>query len=195
MFYPKARIMVSGADKLTAQAREASAAAAGRARDATAAAAQTAAQRATQRVQTARTAAQAASKSVRNGVFSARGWVAPRLENAADYTTDTVAPKVSSVLRDTARQISPSNCRKTDSRSALRWSLLAIAAFAAAGAAALLVRQRYRASMAADSENMEAPEQPAPATETEPATPMPTDSGPVDGPADTEVNGKVSTPG
>jgi hypothetical protein len=192
MFYPKAKIKVSGADKLTAQAREASAAAAARARGATAAAAQTAAQAASAAAQTA---AEAASKSVRNGVFNARGQVAPWLENAADYTTDTVAPKVSSVLRDTARQIGPSNCRKTGSRSALRWSLLATAALTAAAAATLLMRQRYRASKAADTENMEAPEQPTPATGTEPATPTPTSSAPADGPADTGVNGKVSTPG
>jgi trimeric autotransporter adhesin len=214
VFYPKAMIKVSGADKLTAQAREASAAAAGRARDATSAAAQTAAQRATQGVQTAQTAAQtaqaaaqtaaqaasaaaqiaaeAAGKSVRKGVFSARGWVAPRLENAADYTTDTVAPKVSSVLRDTARQISPADSRHKGSRPALRWSLLATAAFTAAGAAALLVRQRYRAGMAARTEEAEAPVQPTPATGAElttPATPAPADR-----PADTEVNGKVSAP-
>lgn len=219
MFNPKAKIMVSGADKLTAQAREASAAAAGRARDATSAAAQTAAQRATQGVQTAQTAAQsatqtaqaaaqtaaqaasvaaqiaaeAASKSVRQGVFSARGWVAPRLENAADYTTTTVAPKVSSMLRDTARQIGPPDSRRKGSHSALRWSLLATAAFTAAGAAALLVRQRYRAGMAAHTEDAEAPVQPAPAMAVEPTTPA--SSAPVDGPADTGANGKVSAPG
>ena len=200
MFYPKANSKVSGADKLAAQAREASAAAASRARDATSMAAQTGTQAAQTAAQAASAAAQiaaeVASKSVRKGVFSARGWAAPRLEGVADYTTGTVAPKVSSVLRDTARQINPSTCRKAGSRSALRWSLLATAAFAAAGAA-LLMRQRYRASMAADTENMGAPEQPAPATGTEPTTPAGSTpaGGPADGPTDAGVNGKVSAPG
>lgn len=230
MFYPKAKSKVSGADKLAAQAREVRAMAAGRARDVTAAAAQTATQRATQGVQTAQAAAQSAaqtaqaaaqaaaqtaaqtaqtaaqtaaemaSKSVRKGVFSARGWAAPRLESAADYATETVAPKVSSVLRDTARQISPPNGRKKGFRSGLRWSLLATAAFAAAGAAALLVRQRYRAAMAADTEAADTedggsttPGQPTSATGAESA--MPTGSAPVDGPTDAGANGKVSATG
>jgi hypothetical protein len=208
VFYTSAKSKVSGANDLAAQAREAGAAAVGRARDATSAAAQTAAQRATQGMQTAQnvaqsatqtaqaaaqTAAEAASKSVRNGVFSARGWVAPRLESVADYTAGTVALKASSMLRDTARQISPLDGRKTGSRSALRWSLLATAAFAAAGAAVLLVRQRYRAAMAADSEAMEGPAQPTSATGAEPTAPG--GSVPADGPTDAGVNGRVSATG
>lgn len=220
MFYSNAKSKVSEANELAAQAREAGAAAAGRARDATSAAAQTAAQWATQGMQTAQnvaqsaaqtaqaaaqtaaqaasaaaqTAAEAASKSVRKGVFSARGWVAPRLESVADYTAGTVALKASSVLRDTARQISPLDSRKMGSRSRLRWSLLATAVFAAAGAAALLVRQRYRAAMAADSEAMEAPAQPTSATGMEPTT-TPAGSAPADGPTDAGVNGRVSATG
>jgi hypothetical protein len=139
MFYPKTKSKVSGPDKLAAQAR-----------DATSAAAQTAAQAASTAAQTA---AETAGKSVRKGVFSARGWVAPRLESAADYTSDTVAPRVSSMLRDTARQISPTESQKKSYRATLKRSLLATAAFTAATAAALLVRQRYRAAMAADTED------------------------------------------
>jgi hypothetical protein len=101
----------------------------------------------------------------------ARGWVAPRLESAADYTTETVAPRVSSVLRDTARQIGPPISQKKGSRTALRWSLLATAAFAAAGAITLLMRQRYRAAMVAVTEDTEAPEQPVSAAGAEPTTP------------------------
>jgi hypothetical protein len=199
MFYPKAKSKVSGADKLAAQAREARAMAAGRARDATSAAAQTA-QAATQTAaQAASTAAQSAaekaSESVMKGVFSVRGWAAHQMESAADYTTGTVAPKVSSVLRDTARQISPPNGRKKGFLPAHRWSLLATAAFAAAGAAALLVRQRYRASMAADAEDdgSAVPEQPASAVGAEPATSA--GSAPADEPANAEVNGKISASG
>jgi hypothetical protein len=149
VFNPKAMIKVSGADKLTAQAREASAATAGRARVATSAA--------------ARTAAEAASKSV--------------------------------------RQIGPPDSRQKRSHPALRWSLLATAALTAAGAAALLVRQRYRAGMAVHTEDAEALVQPTPATGAEPVPAtgleptMPASSAPVDGPADTGVNGKVSAPG
>jgi hypothetical protein len=172
VFNPKAMSKVSGADKLAAQAREASAAAAARARDMT-----------------------SASKSVRNGVFSARCWAAPRLESVADYTSGTVAPKVSSVLRDTARQISPPNRRKEGFCPALRWPLLATVAAAMAGAAALLARRRYRAAMVADTEE-DAPVaagQPTSATGTESA--RSTGSASADGPADTGVNGRVSASG
>jgi trimeric autotransporter adhesin len=170
------------------------------------AAAQTAAQAASTAAQTA---AQVTGKSVRQGVYSARGWAAPRLENAADFTTATVAPKVSSALRGTARQISPGPTRRKKGLwSVLRWSLLATAALAAGGAAALLVRQRYRAAMAADTEEDSAPVGPGAATPagtdatrpgrepagTESATPA--SPAPADGPpADTGVNGRVSASG
>src|SRR6266702_3607479 len=79
--------------------------------------AQTAAQNAsviaTNAVQNASDAAQTAAtdltKEVKRGVYTARSWAAPRLESAADYCTTTVAPKVSSALRTTARQVRPAD--------------------------------------------------------------------------------------
>jgi hypothetical protein len=192
MFNPKTKGRVSGTDKL-AQAREAGAVVASRARDVTSAATQTAAQ----------TMAHMTGKSIRQGMDGACGWAAPRLENAADYCTATAAPMVSSALRSTARQISPGRRRKKGIRSALRWSLLATGAFAAAGAAAMAVRQRYRAAMAADTEEditlaagqemAPAPgmDMSAPAGSVPPAGPAPA-GGSV---ADAGVDGRVSASG
>jgi hypothetical protein len=107
----------------------------------------------------AQTAAQGVGKSVRRGVHSARGWTAPRLETAADYldnaagyATTTVTPRVSSALRSTAQQVKPETTRKRGVRSMLAWSALGVAVLAAAGAAAAMVRQRYRTAMEADTE-------------------------------------------
>jgi cobalamin biosynthesis Mg chelatase CobN len=100
----------------------------------------------------AQSAAHEMGRSVRGGVDSARGWAAPQLESAADYTTDTVAPKIAEALRSTARQVRPASARR---RSALAWSLLAVGAIAAVGAVAAvaIVRQKYKAAMEADSES------------------------------------------
>jgi hypothetical protein len=100
----------------------------------------------------AQTAASGLNKGVRQGVYSARSWTAPRLEVAADYCTTTVAPKVSSALRSTASQVRPVDARKTKRSSVMTWSLLGAAVAAALGAAAVLVRYRYRTAIAADSE-------------------------------------------
>ena len=50
-------------------------------------------------------------------VIGAREWAAPRLEVAADAVDTTVAPKVSSTLRSTARQVRPIGTRKTGERT------------------------------------------------------------------------------
>jgi len=141
VFYARANNKDNGTDSLAARAREASTAAA--------AAAQTAAQQASSAAQTA---AQGVNQGVRQGVYRARIWTAPRLESAADYTTATMAPKVSSALRVTARQVSPQDMHQKNGRSALTWSVLGVAVLAAAGAVAAMVRHRYRSAMAADTE-------------------------------------------
>jgi hypothetical protein len=103
----------------------------------------------------AQTTTAAVSKQVQQGVFSARKWAAPKLESVADYTAATVAPTVSSALRNTAAQVrpaepvSPARRRMT---SALTWSLLGAAVVAAAGAVAALARYRRRSATNADSE-------------------------------------------
>lgn len=145
MFNSKVNTKASDAGKLAGRARDASTTAA----QATAQTAQATAAQAAQAAQAAaQTAAQGVGKSVRQGVYTARGWAAPRLENAADYCTTTVAPRVSTALRSTARQVSPEDASpKRRVRSVLSWPVLAVAVLAGAGAIAALVRQKYRAAM------------------------------------------------
>ena len=190
MFYGKANDKANGTDSLAARARDASTAAAAAAQTA-AAAAQTAAQEVSSAAQTA---AQGVNQGVRRGVYRARVWTAPRLESAADYTTATMAPAVSSALRVTARQVSPPDMQRKNGHSALAWSVLGAAVLAAAGAVAAMVRHRYRSAMAADTEEDAS-------TETAPAGTAP--PGAPDGSADSAgtpaatspdagVNGRVS---
>ena len=157
MFYAKESTKASDSASLAARARDASvaaarAAAASKAAQAAAAAAQTAAQNAGQTATlAAQSAAAGVSKGVQQGVYQARGWAAPVLHNAADYTTATLAPKVSAALHSTADQVSPEDTRQKG-RSMITWSLLAAAVLAALGAAGVVVRKRFQDAMAADSE-------------------------------------------
>lgn len=105
---------------------------------------------------TAQMYARGVGTGVKQGVFSARTWAAPRLDDAADYTTATIAPMVSSALHSTARQVNPVDetvmTKSTGRSSALTWSLLGLAVCAALGAAAAMVRYRYQTAIAADTE-------------------------------------------
>lgn len=75
-------------------------------------------------------------------------------------------------------------------RSVLAWSLLGVAVAAAAGAAGAVIRQRYQAAIAADTEVDETGETPAPADAAE------TDSAPEAGTStDAGVNGRVPASG
>ena len=147
---------VAAAENATKAAQNAALAAQGAAGVAQAAA-QNAAVRATSAAQNAggaaQTAASTASKQVKQGVYTARSWAAPRLDSAAEYCTTTVAPKVSTVLHNTARQVAPVETKKRS--SILTWSLLGGAILAALGAAAAVVRYRYREAIAADTEPAE----------------------------------------
>jgi trimeric autotransporter adhesin len=166
------------------QSRKAQAAA-----QAAAAAAQIAARNATDAAQAA---AQAAAVNVRKqvgtGIYGARNWAAPRLESAADYTTKTAAPKVSSALKKTARQVKPPKGRSK--RSVLGWTAFGAAILAAVGAGAAVARYRYRTAIAADSEQPDSM-RPGGKAEDRPNAP----ASPVDANADTSVNGRVTTPG
>ena len=119
--------------------------------------AQNAAVVATNAAQTASGAAQTAaagmSKGVKQGVYNARSWAAPRIDTAADYCATTVAPKVSTALHNTARQVRPVEATKSKRSSILIWSVLGAAIVAALGAAAAMARYRYRAEIAAESED------------------------------------------
>jgi hypothetical protein len=182
---------VAAASNASSAAQNA-AVAAQQAANAAQAAAQQAATVAVTAAQSAGDTAADLNKQMKVQVTSARKWAAPRLEGAAEYTTGTVAPKVSSALRSAARQVSPVE-PKSKKRSALTWSLLAAAVAAGLGAAAAVVRYRYRAAIAVDSEiaDEEAMGRPSPtagpdgmrsATQQDPN-------------ADTSVNGRVSASG
>lgn len=172
-----------------------------RVRDVGSSAAQTAAQGAGSAAQMA---AAGVSKGVRQGVYVTRVWAAPRLENFADYTTTTMAPKVDSAIRATAQQIRPEDVTTKRSRSMLTWSLLAAAVAATAGAVAALVRSRYRNSMAGGTDEEFSPVGPAgaqtgtaeagagTAAEGSAAAGGQADSGST---ADAGVNGRVSSSG
>jgi hypothetical protein len=127
-----------------------------------------------------------AVQGAQEAVIGAREWAAPLLEDAADAVTASVAPKVSSALRSTARQVKPDpKAGKTGIRRllSLRWLLGAGALFAAAGAtAAIAMRRRYASATAAANDATESPEGDQVA-ETGEAAPR------------SEVNGRVTTPG
>jgi hypothetical protein len=152
----------------------------------------------------AQTAAANLSNGVRQGVYTARTWAAPRLEVAADYTTATVAPKVSAALRSTARQVSPADTT-TSKRSVVTWSVLGAAVLAALGAAAAVMRYRYRAAIAAETETAdetetESEEVLGDSTGSQPASASPDDAEseaakPTVQSPETPVNGRVTTPG
>jgi hypothetical protein len=113
-----------------------------------------AAQAAAQNAATAATsAAQSASATSQAAIHSARKWAAPQLETFADYCTTTVAPMLDSALRSTAQRVRPVEVApRRRVPSVLMWSLIGGAIVAAAGAVAALVRYRYRAEMATDTE-------------------------------------------
>lgn len=143
----------------------------------------------------AQTAATGLTKEVKRGVYTARTWAAPRLESAADYTTNTVAPRVSAALRTTAHQVRPVDTTRSTKRSVLTWSVLGASILAALGAAAALVRYRYRAAIAADSETADEEVLPD-SSDSKPAANSPDGTRPkVEKPAEeTSVNGRVSAP-
>ena len=187
MFYGRVNDKANGTDSLAARARDAGTAAAAAAQTA-AAAAQTAAQQVSSAAQTV---AQGANKGARERVYRARVWTAPRLESAADYTTDTMAPKVSSALRVTAQQVRPPDMQRKNGRSALTWSVLGVAVLAAAGAVAAMVRHRYRSAMAADTEE-DASAGTAPAGTATPDGSADSAGAPAATSTDSGVNGRVS---
>ncbi len=122
---------------------------------------------------------------VEDAVLGAREWAAPRIEDAAEVVTTTVAPKVSSVLLSTARQVRPTETKRTGIRRLLDWRLLlgiGVAAAAAGAGAAVTMRRRYASATAEAKDATESPEEQA----GEPAGDAATRS---------EVNGRVTTPG
>ena len=121
-----------------------------------------------------------ATPRLEDAVQGAKGWAAPRLED-----TTTVAPKVSSALLSTARQVRPAGTKRTGIRRVLnwRWLLGAGAVVAAAGAGAAVTMRRRYASATEEAKNAtESPEEQAGEPEG-------------DGAMRSDVNGRVTTPG
>jgi len=128
-----------------------------------------------------------AVQGVRRGVHDARQWTAPRLEDAADAVTASVAPRVSAALRSTARQVRPEDTKPAGVRRLLswRWLLGAGAVIAAAGTTAVLaMRRRYLSATAEGKDDVEAPDESAQADQTA-----------SDEAARSEVNGTVTKSG
>ena len=126
-----------------------------------------------------------AVEGVRQGVQDAREWAAPRLDDAADAVTTTVAPKVSSALHATAEQVRPT--AKSGTRW-LDWRLLLGAgiALAAAGAGAAIAMRRRYASATEEAKN---------ATESPGEDRAAQDGEAADTAIRSEVNGRVTSPG
>jgi hypothetical protein len=106
-----------------------------------------------QAIPQARQAGTTAVHGVRHGVEGARGWAAPRMHDAAEAITTSVAPKVSSALHSAAKTVEPVAPARTGMRRLLDWRVLlgvGAAVVAAGAAAAIAMRQRYEtATMAA----------------------------------------------
>ena len=88
-----------------------------------------------------------AAQSVEQGVHDARGWAAPRFEDAATAVSETVAPKVSAALKATAKKVDPTPSKP---RRLLGWpGAVGLAILLAAGTGvAVVLRQRPRATAA-----------------------------------------------
>ena len=102
-----------------------------------------------QAIPQARQAGTTAAHGVRHGVEGARGWAAPRMHDAAEAITASVAPKVSSALHNAARSVEPAAPAKTGIRRLFDWRLLlgvGAAVVAAGAAAAIAMRQRYESA-------------------------------------------------
>ena len=95
-----------------------------------------------------------AAPRVQDAVRGAREWAAPRLEGAADAVDTSVAPKVSSTLRSTARQVRPAPV-KTGARRLVdwRWMVGLGAVLAGAGATAAVAMRRRYARATADAKD------------------------------------------
>jgi hypothetical protein len=130
-----------------------------------------------------------ASPRVLVAILGARQWAAPRLDDAADAVTESVAPKVSSLLRSAAAQVRLEEATpgKTGIRRLLdwRWMVGIGAAAAAAGAtAAVAMRRRYATATAEAKEGAESPDEEGD-QDSESAG---------EAAARSEVNGQVTTP-
>src|SRR5580700_7733764 len=123
---------------------------------------------------------------VQGAVRGAREWTAPRLEDAAEAVTTTVAPKVSSTLRSTASYVRPptppakTGVRRLPDR---RWLLGLGALLAAAGTTAAVAMRRRYARATADAKDATEPDATEQAGADDPAAEA------------SSVNGRVTTPG
>lgn len=126
--------------------------------------------------------ARSAQQSATQGVYQARTWAAPRVEQAGVTVQERIAPAVSSAMITTARRMRP-----VQARSRRRWPaiLAGVVTVSAAAVAAILLRGQ-RANRSSDE----------PANDTPPAPPASDEASSNERPetAQADVNGQVRTP-
>ena len=84
--------------------------------------------------------AQKGGAATKRGVHMTRAWAAPRVERTGQVLQDSVAPQVSDWLSTAARRLEPAEPHGSRWRKLAGFSMLA----AAAGAAAVLIRNRRK---------------------------------------------------
>ncbi len=126
--------------------------------------------------------ARSAQQSASQGVYQARTWAAPRVEQAGVTVQERIAPAVSSAMITTARRMQP-----VQARSRRRWPaiLAGVVTVSAAAVAAILLRGQ-RANRSSDE----------PPTTPPPAPPASDEASSNERPetAQADVNGQVRTP-
>jgi hypothetical protein len=128
--------------------------------------------------------AQSAQQSASQGVYQARTWVAPRVEQAGVAVQERIAPAVSAAMITTARRVQP-----VQVRSRGRWPaiLAGVVTVSAAAVAAILLRGQRANKFSADPADDAAPP-PAPPASDQAGSNERSET------AQADVNGQVRTP-
>jgi hypothetical protein len=126
--------------------------------------------------------ARSAQQSASQGLYQARTWVAPRVEQAGVTVQERIAPAVSSAMITTARRVQPVQAKRR------RWPaiLAGIVTVSAAAVAAILLRGQRANRFSAE-----------PDTDAPPPVPPASDQAGSNEPSETaqaDVNGQVRTP-
>jgi hypothetical protein len=128
--------------------------------------------------------AKSAQQNATQGVYQARTWVAPRVEQAGVAVQERIAPAVSSAMITTARRVQP-----VQARSRRRWPVIVagVVTVSAAAVAAILLRgQRANRSSAEPADDAAPP--PAPPASDQAGSNERSET------AQADVNGQVRTP-
>lgn len=126
--------------------------------------------------------AKSAQQSASQGLYQARIWVAPRVEQAGVTVQERIAPAVSSAMITTARRVQPVQAKRR------RWPAIVagVVTVSAAAVAAILLRGQRASQFSAE-----------PDTDAPPPVPPASDQAGSNEPSETaqaDVNGQVRTP-